>query len=318
MEDAYATCDGDIKAAIVEFGMNLDDILFGRFTKQAFNLTGQEWMDKISQEYKEESSTESKLSDESKTDSNAEATSEENKTMDNASEDYSTTPTQSVVFDQLIVFVTCAYAHPIQYGEDIRLSAARGENKRLEELLRRGCNPMATDGMGWTCLHHAAQWGRVDTIQLLLKHWPGINVNARDRCGWTPFMNAIAGNHKDAAMALKKAGANPSNATNYGRNALHVASMKGLADMVRLLLGLDKSMMKVKDKAGWTPMFCAVQHDELASVRLLVAAGANIGSKDGIEKTADVYGDDVVKAVMTGTKPASPRSPREGDDEEEE
>ena len=40
-------------------------------------------------------------------------------------------------------------------------------------------------------------------------------------------MNAIAGNHKDAAMALKKAGANPSNATNYGRNALHVASMKG-------------------------------------------------------------------------------------------
>ena len=34
-------------------------------------------MDKISQEYKEESSTESKLSDESKTDSNAEATSDE-------------------------------------------------------------------------------------------------------------------------------------------------------------------------------------------------------------------------------------------------
>jgi len=119
------------------------------FTKQAFNLTGQEWMDKTSQEYKEESNTESKLSDESKTDSNAEATSEENKTMDNG-EDYSTTPTQSIVFDQLIVFVTCAYAHPIQYGEDIRLSAARGENKRLEELLRRGCNPMATDGMGWT------------------------------------------------------------------------------------------------------------------------------------------------------------------------
>ena len=30
MEDAYATCDGDIKAAIVEFGMNLDDNLFNR------------------------------------------------------------------------------------------------------------------------------------------------------------------------------------------------------------------------------------------------------------------------------------------------
>ena len=176
---------------------------------------------------------------------------------------------------------------------------------------------MATDGMGWTALHHAAQWGRVPTIQLLKKLWPTINVNARDKCGWTPFMNAIAGSHKNAALELKKMGANPSNTTNYGRNALHVASMKGLTEMVRLLLGMDKSMMKGKDQAGWTPMFCAVQHDELPSVRLLVAAGANIKSKDGIEKTADVYGDDVARATMSGTKPASPRSPRQGDAVEE-
>jgi hypothetical protein len=71
-----------------------------------------------------------------------------------------------------------------------------------------------------------------------------------------------------------------------------------------------------KPQAGWTPLFCAVQHDELGSVRLLVAAGANIHDADGIEKTADVYGDDVARATMTGTQPASPRSPRAGDEEE--
>ena len=37
----------------------------------------------------------------------------------------------------------------------------------------------------------------------------------------------------------------------------------------------------------------------------------------GIEKTADVYGDDVARATMSGTKPASPRSPRHGDAVEE-
>lgn len=38
------------------------------------------------------------------------------------------------LFQELITLVTCAYAHPIQYGEDIRLAAARGEDARVEEL----------------------------------------------------------------------------------------------------------------------------------------------------------------------------------------
>ena len=61
-------------------------------------------------------------------------------------------------------------------------------------------------------------------------------------------MNAVAGNHHETCVELKKLGANPSNETNYGRNALHVASMKGLGDMVRLLLGMNKKMMRTKDK----------------------------------------------------------------------
>ena len=59
-------------------------------------------------------------------------------------------PPLLAVFFTTLQFTTCAYAHPIQYGEDLRLACARGENERVEELLRRGCNPMATDGMGWT------------------------------------------------------------------------------------------------------------------------------------------------------------------------
>ena len=221
------------------------------------------------------------------------------------------------ILEEVITFVSCAYAHPIQYGEDIRLAAARGENDRLEELLRRGCNPMARDGMGWTALHHAAQWGRLSTIKLIKKMWPEVNVNARDNCGWTPFMNAVAGSHKEVCLELKRMGAKVSNKTNYGRNALHVAAMKGLEDMVRMLLGMDKGLMKGKDKAGWTPLFCAVQHDEIPAVRLLVAGGANIESMDGILKTADVYGDDIAKATMTGTALASPRSARAGDSDVE-
>ena len=324
IEDAFTTSDGDIKETLKEFGLTLDDKLFDRFCRQAFDITGNAWLSRSARAEIIPSTTEedneNNAQDEGKTgdnmaeDEGKEGNGDEGKQQE---QDSSSIPEGSKqLFQELITLVTCAYAHPIQYGEDIRLAAARGEDARVEELLRRGCNPMATDGMGWTTLHHAAQWGRVSTIQLIKKHWPKINVNARDRCGWTPFMNSVAGSHKDACMELKKMGANASNATNYGRNALHVASMKGLTEMVRMLLGMDKSMMKGKDKAGWTPLFCAVQHDELPSVRLLVAAGANIQSADGIEKTADSYGDDVAKATMTGTAPASPRSARADENEE--
>jgi len=323
IEDALTACDGDVKETLKEFGLALDDELFDRFCRQAFNLTGDEWLSRSSRTANtaaagndggdgmdgEGKSGDAAAEGEGKDGEGAEE-GEEGKQQDNNSSSLTNSP----LFQEVVELVTCAYAHPIQYGEDIRLAAARGEDARVEELLRRGCNPMATDGMGWTTLHHAAQWGRVSTIQTIKKGWPKIDVNARDRCGWTPFMNAVAGSHKNACLELKKMGANCSNSTNYGRNALHVASMKGLTEMVRLLLGMDKSMMKGKDKAGWTPLFCAVQHDELPSVRLLVAAGANIASADGIEKTADVYGDDVAQATMTGTQPASPRSARVDDE----
>ena len=46
-----------------------------------------------------------------------------------------------------------------------------------------------------------------------------------------------------SSLELKRMGAKVSNKTNYGRNALHVAAMKGLEDMVHMLLGMDKGLM---------------------------------------------------------------------------
>ncbi len=316
LEDAVAACDppGDVRAALQAFGLRLDDALLERFVRQAFDCGADAWLARCAAVAQGDGDGGGAGGDAGADGSAGQASGADGADGADAPPVAVFGPAQ--LLEEVVELATCAFAHPIQYGEDIRLSAARGEDARVEELLRRGCNPMAPDGMGWTTLHHAAQWGRVSTIKLIKQHWPDVDVNARDRCGWTPFMNSVAGSHKDACMELKRMGAKPSNATNYGRNALHVASMKGLDEMVRMLLGMDKSLMRGKDKAGWTPLFCAVQHDELPCVRLLVAAGADIEAVDGITKTADVYGDEAAQATMTGTAPASPRSPRPGDEEE--
>ena len=319
VEDCLGAADGDVKAALEAFGLQLDAALLDRFVRQAFDCRAEEWLARLATLTARTKPTAAagggEGEDEHEEKNGVGGGKEGDEGKSNGGEFDASAAAQ--ILEEVITLVSCAYAHPIQYGEDIRLAAARGENDRLEELLRRGCNPKAPDGMGWTAMHHAAQWGRVPTIKLIKQMWPDVDVNARDRCGWTPFMNAVAGSHKDACMELKRMGAKSSNKTNYGRNALHVAAMKGLEDMVRMLLGMDKGLMKGKDKAGWTPLFCAVQHDEIPAVRLLVAAGADIESADGILKTADVYGDDVAKATMTGTAPASPRSARAGDSDAE-
>jgi len=200
----------------------------------------------------------------------------------------------------------------VQYGEDLRLAAARGEDDVVKAYIRRGCDPNAGDGLGWTAIHHAAQYGWVKTIDVIVEtHGPEkINLNAQDKKGWTPFMNAIANSEKGCAQKLIDLGADTSIASWYGRNAMHIAAMKGLEDMVRFLTSTNGNLMEGQDKAGWTPLFCAVQHDELKIVKILVASGCNVDAQDHLGKTATAYGDDLAEATVNGTAPASPRSPR--------
>ena len=123
-------------------------------------------------------------------------------------------------------------------------------------------------------------------------------------------MNAIANSEKECAQKLLDLGAASGLASYYGRNSLHIAAMKGLEDICRFLLNVDNSLMEGRDKAGWTPLFCCVQHDEMKIVQLLVASGCNTDAKDHLGKTAESYGDDVAAAYINQTEPASPRSPR--------
>lgn len=214
--------------------------------------------------------------------------------------------------DEFFTFFSHAFAHPVQYGEDLRLAAARGENDVVAAFIRRGCDPNAGDGLGWTAIHHAAQYGWVKTIDVIVETHgrEKMDLDAQDKKGWTAFMNAIANSEKGCAQKLIQLGADTNVASWYGRNAMHIAAMKGLEDMVRFLTSANGKLMEGHDKAGWTPLFCAVQHDELKIVKILVASGCNIDAEDHLGKTAIAYGDDLAEATINGTAPASPRSPR--------
>lgn len=63
-----------------------------------------------------------------------------------------------------------------------------------------------SDQFLWTPLHHAANAGQVELIELLVK--AGAPVEARALSGGTPLMRAIESSRPSCVDALIKAGAN--------------------------------------------------------------------------------------------------------------
>ena len=72
-----------------------------------------------------------------------------------------------------------------------------------------------------------------------------IDFNARDDCGWTGFMFACQGGHKDVVQViLEQSGGNVdfnARGTRYGKNAFAVACFFGHKDVVKLLLECAKT-----------------------------------------------------------------------------
>ena len=324
--EAIENADGNAMDALQKLGTNMTNEQLNKYSQQAFGEDFESFVEANQVDLSvqiggldEGSSLKEASKMSSKSGGSAEQSQvldpEENGSLEDPSVHssvHSTKVIRSIDPDMFIEFFSHAFAHSIQYGEDLRLAAARGEDEEVEMLIRRGCNPNAWDGMGWSALHHAAQYGNVSTIDVICNTHglENINIDHKDNKGWSPFMNAIANSEKECAQKLLDLGAASGLASYYGRNSLHIAAMKGLEDICRFLLNVDNSLMEGRDKAGWTPLFCCVQHDEMKIVQLLVASGCNTDAKDHLGKTAESYGDDVAAAYINQTEPASPRSPR--------
>jgi ankyrin repeat protein len=71
--------------------------------------------------------------------------------------------------------------------------------------LAAGVNVNARDSSGGTPLAHAAWFGHVDTVKLLIEK--GADLNAKKNDGGTPVLLATWNKHPEVAEILKKAGA---------------------------------------------------------------------------------------------------------------
>lgn len=209
-----------------------------------------------------------------------------------------------------------------------------GEHK-LTELLNSGASVDAANSEGKTALMKAADKGRTDAVQLLLKH--GAQVNQRDAEGRTPLMYAADEGHTEVVRLLLAAGADPQARDKEGETALTMAEEERHADTADVLrrasaassapvvalsgkaaqravlrsaysgesqleqLLADGTSVDSANKDGETPLMVAAKKGQQEAVARLLRHGADINKTDKEGKTALMYAADEGRTEVVDT-----------------
>jgi uncharacterized protein len=168
-----------------------------------------------------------------------------------------------------------------------------------DRLIRAGANVNAANDLGVTPLWTASQNGSVAMVKRLLE--AGANPNLALLAGETPVMVAARSGYAEIVELLLAKKANPNAHGARGQTALMWAVAEKHPDVVKLLLahGADLNARsdvwtdvmavpphsilaynKAIPHGGETALMFAARAGDLASAKLLVAAGANVNDAD--------------------------------------
>ena len=143
------------------------------------------------------------------------------------------------------------------------LACENGSAALVRRLLAAGADPNAALRGGETALMTAARTGSVGAVKALLDY--DADVHAREtREGQTALMWAVSQRHPGVVRALLGAGADVHARSRVRPVATASSPRTGAAEGVTVI-----------DEGGFTPLLFAARRGDLASARLLLAAGAD-------------------------------------------
>ena len=200
----------------------------------------------------------------------------------------------------------CCYATvvsaqtPAPIDLELVTAARRGDCRTVESLLKKKANPNARDEEGATALIRAALVCQPPIITQLLDR--GADVNAADELGRTPLVFAIQRDPPDRDFAKRQVEvirlllarkANPSLKDADGNTVVHYAARQRNVDVLKMMLALGVPA-DARNKDGATPLFVAASDSrEPQNVQALIAAGADVNSRDN-------YGRSVLAVTRSG------------------
>ena len=184
-------------------------------------------------------------------------------------------------------------------------AAYRDKLDDADKLLKSGAKVNATNDLGATPLWLASQNGSSKMVHRLLE--AGANPNITLQSGETPLMVGARSGNADVVEQLLAKGANPNVRGTRGQTALMWAAAQKHPDVVKVLLAHHADLKLKSDEwtdvmavpphgylpynkavphGGETAFLFAARNGDLESVKLLLAAGANVNDADAWGVTA--------------------------------
>ncbi len=181
----------------------------------------------------------------------------------------------------------------------LQWAAYHNDLESIDMLLRAGANPNAANDLGVTPLWNASQNGSAAVVKRLLD--AGAKPNLALLSGETPLMVAARSGYPDVVELLLAKGANPNLHGTRGQTALMWAVSQKHPAAVKVLLAHGSDIQARSDvynevmavpPHGYLPYNRAIPHGgdtallfaarvgDLESLKLLVAAGANVNDVD--------------------------------------
>lgn len=165
-----------------------------------------------------------------------------------------------------------------EYGVTVLSCAIDGHDRDVwfdivKRLIDKGADIHVTKSALGSPMHRAAEQGNMRVVKLLIEH--GGDMNVRGRHGTPLQMNIIFGAHpqEETAIFLVEKGAK-AQAYSFGNNDLHLAAIKGYADLIHVMVKHSFDIHAVNDY-GHTPLYYAARHGHRPALDVLVAAGAD-------------------------------------------
>lgn len=121
---------------------------------------------------------------------------------------------------------------------------------------------------GYSALHLAAWFGRLEVARLLLERGADPNAVAQNDARVTPLHSAVSARHRDLVSLLLALGASANVFEHDGRTPLHTAAHNGDEAIVSLLLLRGADPTRCSDD-GLTPIDMAVEGGHRALAEML-------------------------------------------------
>ena len=192
--------------------------------------------------------------------------------------------------------LTCFLSEVINQPSFLPKACEHGSVELLNAVLTHGSKEAIDhrDRKGFTGLHHAAQRGYLEIMDILVRH--GADIDAEDKQNNTPLLIAATYGQVEAVQKLIGWGSKPTKQDKKHQSILHCASKNNKSEVIKYLLNncpVNDLCLDLKDKKHQTALHFAVINSDLEVVNKLIECGASISIKDKVGSFCRLLGHSI-------------------------